>query len=155
MHRPVSPLLHDYKPPAAKKPKKSKALQWFIVGLGIPLAGLAFVSTLTTTSPPPPPPEEPVMSATDGSDFDRETVIELVYAETPLVLADAMNPPPLQKLSLTIGRGDTLDKLFRKHDLDLGNLSEIAKLDEARKRFRKLKPGDQFEITHWSACTRT
>ena len=148
MHRPVSPLLHDYKPPAAKKPKKSKALQWFIVGLGIPLAGLAFVSTLTTTSPPPPPPEEPVMSATDGSDFDRETVIELVYAETPLVLADAMNPPPLQKLSLTIGRGDTLDKLFRKHDLDLGNLSEIAKLDEARKRFRKLKPGDQFEITH-------
>ena len=37
MHRPVSPLLHDYKPPAEKKPAKSKALQWFIVGLGIPL----------------------------------------------------------------------------------------------------------------------
>jgi murein DD-endopeptidase MepM/ murein hydrolase activator NlpD len=146
--RPVSPLLHDYKPSAASQPKKSKAIQWFVVGLGIPLAGLAFVSTLTTTTPTAPPPEEPVITAADGSDFEQETAIELVYAETPLVLADAINPPPLQKLSLTIGRGDTLDKLFRKHDLDLGHLSEIAKLDEARKRFRKLKPGDQFEITH-------
>ena len=119
-----------------------------MVGLGLPLAGLAFLSTLTTTTPPAPPPEEPVMTAADGSDFDTETAVELVYAETPLVLADAINPLPYQKLNLTIGRGDTLDKLFRKHHLDLGHLSQIAKLDEARKRFRKLKPGDQFEITH-------
>ncbi|HSM32102.1 MAG TPA: peptidoglycan DD-metalloendopeptidase family protein [Woeseiaceae bacterium] len=148
MHRPVSPLLHDYKPSAEKKPKKSKALQWFVVGLGLPLAGLAFLSMLTTSTPPAPAPEEPVMTAADGSDYDTETPVELVYAETPLVLADAINPPPYQTLNLTIGRGDTLDKLFRKHDLDLGHLSQIAKLDEARKRFRKLKPGDQFEITH-------
>lgn len=119
-----------------------------MVGLGLPLAGLAFLSTLTTTTPPAPPPEEPVMTAADGSDYDTETPVELVYADTPLVLADAINPPPYQTLNLTIGRGDTLDKLFRKHDLDLGHLSQIAKLDEARKRFRKLKPGDQFEITH-------
>ena len=147
MPRPVSPLLHDYKPSAASQPKKSKAIQWFVVGLGIPLAGLAFVSTLTTTTPTAPPPEEPVITAADGSDFEQETAIELVYADTPLVLADAINPPPHQKLNLTIGRGDTLDKLFRKHDLDLGHLSEISKLDEARKRFRRLKPGDQFEIS--------
>jgi murein DD-endopeptidase MepM/ murein hydrolase activator NlpD len=146
--RPVSPLLHDYKPSAAKNPKKSKALQWFVIGLGMPLAGLVFVSTLTSTTPPAAPPEEPVITATDGSDYDVESPAELVYADTPLVLADAINPPPHQKLNLTIGRGDTLDKLFRKHDLDLGHLSEISKLDEARKRFRRLKPGDQFEITH-------
>ena len=148
MPRPVSPLLHDYKPSAAKNPKKSKALQWFVIGLGIPLAGLVFVSTLTSTTPPAAPPEEPVITATDGSDYDVESPAELVYADTPLVLADAINPPPHQKLNLTIGRGDTLDKLFRKHDLDLGHLSEISRLDEARKRFRRLKPGDQFEITH-------
>jgi murein DD-endopeptidase MepM/ murein hydrolase activator NlpD len=148
LHRSASPLLHDYKPSAAKKPKKSKALQWFVIGLGIPLAGLVFISTLTSTTPPVAPSEEPVITAADGSDYDVETPAELVYAETPLVLADAINPPPYQTLNLTIGRGDTLDKLFRKHDLDLGHLSEISKLDEARKRFRKLKPGDQFEITH-------
>ena len=121
------------------------------MGLGIPLAGLAFVSTLTTTSPTLPPPEEPVMTAVDTPRNDgEETVqpVDLVYAETPLVLADAINPPPLQKLKLTIRRGDTLDKLFRQHDLDLGHLAEISRLDEARSRFRKLKPGDEFEITH-------
>ena len=91
------------------------------------------------------------MMAADAVEYEAEELVdavELVYAETPLVLADAINPPPYQKLNLTIGRGDTLDKLFRKHDLDLGQLSEISRLDEARKRFRKLKPGDEFVITH-------
>jgi len=128
------------------------------VGLGIPLAGLAFVTQLTTTTPPMVPPDEPVITAVEAPRYDAddavarydadEPPIELVYTETPLVLVDAINPPPYQKLNLTIRRGDTLDKLFRQHDLDLGNLAEISRLDEARHRFRKLKPGDQFEITH-------
>jgi len=128
------------------------------VGLGIPLAGLAFVTQLTTTTPPTVPPDEPVITAVEAPRYDAddavarydadEPPIELVYTETPLVLVDAINPPPYQKLNLTIRRGDTLDKLFRQHDLDLGNLAEISRLDEARHRFRKLKPGDQFEITH-------
>ena len=46
MHRPVSPLLHDYKPQVQKKPKKTRALQWFVIGLGIPLLGLALISTV-------------------------------------------------------------------------------------------------------------
>jgi len=141
-------LLHDYKPSAAKKPRKPKALQWFVVGLGLPLAGLAFLSTLTSTAPPSQPPPEPVMTATDGSDFDVEEPVELVYAETPLVLADAINPPPYQEVNLKIRRGDTLDKLFRQNDLSLAQLSEISRLEEARKRFRKLKPGDEFIVTH-------
>jgi murein DD-endopeptidase MepM/ murein hydrolase activator NlpD len=148
LNRPGTSLLHDYKPSAAKAPKKSKALQWFAIGLGIPLAGLAMVSMLTSRTPSTPPQDEPVMTAADGSDFDVDDPVELVYAETPLVLADAINPPPHQEVNLTIGRGDTLDKLFREHDLDLGHLSEISRLDEARERFRKLKPGDQFLIKH-------
>ena len=119
-----------------------------MVGLGIPLLGLALVSSLNSTTIQPPPPQEPVMTAMDAPEPDVALPVELVFAETPLVLADAINPPPYQKLSLTIGRGDTLDKLFRKNDLDLGELSQISKLDEARKRFRKLKPGDEFVVTH-------
>ena len=88
------------------------------------------------------------MTAPAGSEYAVDEPVELIFAEIPLVLADAINPPPHQKLNLTIRRGDTLDKLFRQHDLDLGHLSAISRLDEARKRFRRLKPGDEFLITH-------
>ena len=49
------------------------------------------------------------------------------------------------KLLLTVGRGDTMDKLFRKNNLNLGQLMTIAQLDEAKKLFRKIRPGDVFE----------
>lgn len=88
------------------------------------------------------------MTAPAGSDYAAEEPVELIFAETPLVLAAAINPPPYQELNLTIRRGDTLDKLFRQHNLDLGHLSAISRLDEARRRFRRLKPGDEFVITH-------
>jgi len=64
---------------------------------------------------------------------------------------DLPEPDPLpvyDTLTLTISRGDTLDKLFRKHKLDIGQLVTIARLDEPRKLFRQIKPGDVFEITH-------
>ena len=55
--------------------------------------------------------------------------------------------PIFDKLSLTVGRGDTMGKLFRKYSLDIGHLMSIAQLDEARQRFRRIKPGDVFEVT--------
>ena len=68
-----------------------------------------------------------------------------VFAEVPLVLAPE---PEYETLTFKIKRGDTLDRLFRANNLDLGHLAEIASLDEAGKQFRKIKPGDIFEITH-------
>jgi hypothetical protein len=41
-----------------------------------------------------------------------------------------------------------MEKLFRKNNLDIGELMAIAQLDEAKRRFRRLKPGDVFEVTH-------
>ncbi len=143
MHRPASPLLHDYKPAPLSRPKKSRALQWFIVGLGIPLLGLLLISTIDKTGPLVVPSGTPEMMASGAT----EVIVEepKVFAEVPLVLAPE---PEYETLTLTISRGDTLDKLFRSHDLDLGHLAQIARLDEAGQRFRKIKPGDIFEITH-------
>jgi len=56
--------------------------------------------------------------------------------------------PEFDKLTLTVGRGDTMEKLFRKNGLDVGHLMQIAQLDEAKLRFRRLKPGDVFEVEH-------
>ena len=143
MHRPASPLLHDYKPAPQSRPKTSKALQWFGVGLGIPLLGLALLSTVDRSDTAATPVDIPEMSASAGAEVVTEE--PRVFAEVPLVLAPE---PEYDTLTLTIRRGDTLDKLFRSHDLDLGHLAQIARLDEAGKQFRKIKPGDVFEITH-------
>jgi murein DD-endopeptidase MepM/ murein hydrolase activator NlpD len=147
LHRPVSPLLHDYKPSSATVPKKSKALQWFVVGLGIPLLGLALVTFVDRPGSSATGPATPAMTASAGAEVSvADLVVEpVVYSDTPLVLAPA---PEYDKLTLTIRSGDTLDQLFRKHDLDIGHLATIARLDAAGKQFRRIKPGDVFEITH-------
>ena len=150
MSRPVSPLLHDYKPSAKNRPAKSRALQWFAVGLGIPLLGLALVTALNTDSPDETPPEQPIMTATDNDPVVDDAIAAREEALQPLLTTAEPVEPELQfdKLVLTVGRGDTMEKLFRKNNLDLGHLMAIAQLDEANRQFRKIKPGDVFEITH-------
>ena len=56
--------------------------------------------------------------------------------------------PDFDVVNLKIGRGDTLDRLFRQNNLNLGHLATIAKLEEPKKLFRLLKPGDEFQILH-------
>ena len=143
----MSPLLHDYKPAAPATPKKSRALQWFGVGLGIPLLGLALFSTIDSPSEITPPSEAPAMTASAGAEVSAAELVEepFVIPEEPLVWAPE---PVYDTLTLTIRSGDTLDQLFRKHDLNIGQLVLISRLEEASKHFRKIKPGDVFEITH-------
>jgi len=150
LNRPVSPLLHDYKPSAARRPAKYKAVQWFAVGLGIPLIGIALITGLNQSDPKPPVSNAPVMTATATSE---PLLVETEdFEELPLPMQNpgsvAAPEPQFDTLVLTVGRGDTMEKLFRKNKLNLGQLMEIARLDEAKKRFRKIKSGDIFEITH-------
>jgi murein DD-endopeptidase MepM/ murein hydrolase activator NlpD len=147
LNRPVSPLLHDYKPSAARKPAKFKALQWFAVGLGIPLVGVALISALGSDDDSVPPvADEPVMIAAAADTIPVEQMDADAITED--VLETVPPPPDYDQLSLTVGRGDTMEKLFRAHNLDIGELMTIARLDEAEKQFRRIKPGDVFEVEH-------
>ncbi len=147
MNRPASPLLHDYKPSAAAKPAKSKALWWFAVGFGIPLAGVALISALGTNDIPQPVAEEPVLTAADSAPLPVEDI------DAADIIDDVLEPPPppepeYDRLTLKVGRGDTMEKMFRRNALDVGELFAIARLDAARKEFRRIKPGDIFEVEH-------
>jgi len=149
LNRPVSPLLHDYKQSAPGRPKKSKALQWFAVGLGIPLIAVALISTLDKTTPQIPQTSAPVMMAAADEppvvpDVDQDAVAE----EATALMAMAGPVPEFDQLVLNVASGDTMEKLFRSNNLNLGHLMSIAELDEAKQRFRRIKPGDVFEITH-------
>ena len=156
MNRPASPILHDYKPSARQQVAKSNALHWFAVGLGLPLLGIALLLTLKNASG----------NSTTVVAEDSAAVIAEADSELPVALVEEMPvaaiepvpfpefhpplqlPPEYQKLSLKIKRGDTLDALFRRNDLNLGHLAMIVRLPEASPHLKKLIPGDEFQIEH-------
>lgn len=93
--------------------------------------------------------------AFDDEPADDDTIA--LPAEEPLVSNVVNAPefhPPLQlapeydRLQLTIKRGDTLDRLFRKNGLDLGQLAMMLKDAEAAPHLKKLIPGDELIIEH-------
>ena len=59
-----------------------------------------------------------------------------------------MHEPDYDSLRITIRRGDTLDRVFRRNDLSLSHLAQIAKLPDAGEHLRMLRPGDEIEIHH-------
>ncbi len=113
----------------------------------MPLIGLALVHIVDKSDQSATPPVTPSMTASAGAVIPAEVSVEApaFYTGEPLVWA---LEPEYETLTLTIRSGDTLDQLFRKHDLNLGHLAVIARLDVAKAQFRRIKPGDVFEITH-------
>ena len=147
MSRSASPLLHDYKPSATKKPAKSRALQWFAVGLGLPLIAVLVASLVDSRTTSEPPATEPVMLAA----VDEAPQPETLLATPPVdeIIAPLPQPEPeFDKVTLTVRAGDTMDSLFRKNQLNIAELLSIARLDAAKQRFRRIKPGDTFEVLH-------
>lgn len=55
---------------------------------------------------------------------------------------------PFETLLLDVQPGDTLDGLFRASGLNLVDLAEIMRLDEARQNLRILRPGDTLSVRH-------
>ena len=161
MNRPVSPVLHDYKPSAGQQGKKFNALHWFAVGLGLPLIGITLFLTLKNASG-----TNTSVVADDVAETIVEQDVELANALVEVapgepVAAAVAEPipfppfhPPLElppeydRLELIVKRGDTMDALFRRNRLDLGHLAMIVRLPEAAPHLKRLVPGDEFQIEH-------
>ncbi len=150
MHRRPSPLLHDFKPSAPKKTKKSKALQWFAVGLGVPLAGVLVLTLWNDDTTAARTDSGPALSASDDADiaYGDVTPPGMPLERLSFVRPTLESVVDQRTVDLTVGRGDTLDKIFRQNNLNLGHLAAIARLEEPGKLFRRIKPGDRFEIVH-------
>jgi len=163
--RQVSQLLHDYKSSTTPAPRKSKALLWFAAGLGLPLIGIVWLlsrSEITTTAPL----ENVVVEASydddlvaaetlvtadaEESELDEHNTGQRLLPATPPVFHPPLAPPEPEydRIDITIARGDTLDRIFRRHNIDLGDLAQIIRLPDAQGRLRLLKPGDELEIQH-------
>lgn len=153
MNRPASPLLHDYKPAERTRAPKATKLQWFAVGLGLPLVALLLILFFRNdTSASPPPIDYGLSEAV--IEADAAALPDLGADLAPITLASTARLPVMQavpgydSLQFEVRSGDTLEKLFRRHDLDLANLAAIVRLPEAADYLKMLRPGDEFRIEH-------
>jgi murein DD-endopeptidase MepM/ murein hydrolase activator NlpD len=160
LHRPLSPLLLDYKPSAMSPVRKSKALHWFALGLGLPFLGLALMLSLKNASGTSSilktrgPTQEPLPQLAMDIPITARPASELRdQAALPdpgsIVLPSELEPKPAySSIEVTVHRGDTMEQIFRKNKLNLGHLAKIVRLPEAGKYIRMLRPGDKFELQH-------
>src|SRR5690606_30455050 len=103
-------------------------------------AGVALIVLLTTavrlngSIPAAEPPAAPELAAAPPP------------VAVPAVAEVQPDSPAL--LTLTVQDGDTLDGLFRHHDLSISDLARVLTLPEAKQHLRILRPGDVIQIRH-------
>jgi len=154
LHRPVSPIRHDYKHKLAHRNPGPRRLSWFAVGLGLPLAVVALLAGLrdaggTAEQVTPDMMEREIAASLSipAPPMQRrsESLAELLAPSAP---AEAAEIVPYTPLTLEVARGDTLDRLFRRHSLSIADLARITSLKEAKDPLRLIRPGDRLEIRH-------
>ena len=124
-------------------------MYWFAVGVGIPLVAVALLRGLVSEESHPVAPHEPIATAPEAVPLPVEEALPAAIDVASLGPVPAAPPEPeYERVTLTVGRGDTMEKLFRRNNLDIAHLLAIARLDEAKTRFRRIKPGDVFEVEH-------
>ncbi len=137
--------MRDYKPAEARPQTRGRWLLWFIAGLGLPLITVALMLPDTQETPP----------IASKSQVNLAPVVKPAAPAKRTSKKQALTPKPAAeptqigaRTTLTVGRGDSLDYLFRRNELSIADLSIIMQQDLAREHLRLIKPGDEIEITH-------
>ena len=143
MGRPDSQIRLDCKPENKSAPGRSwRQLRWLASALATPVVGglLLLMGSAGGHSP-----------GTTHASLLNMSLQTQSLALPPLPLPPPSAPvapaePAMTELDLQVRRGDTLDQLFRKNDLDVGQLHEMLALPDARNGLRLVKPGDVLEL---------
>jgi murein DD-endopeptidase MepM/ murein hydrolase activator NlpD len=147
---------HDYKQIEFKDKHAVRRAPWFVAGLGIPLLCLGFIAP-RNDAPPIDPAEfhtsEIELAADEKAVPDATNLTPSTEADSapanPAALADQGlldTTPRGAELTLEVRSGDSLDRMFRRNDLQAADLAEIMTLDAARKHLRLIKPGDKIKV---------
>ena len=135
-------IRHDYKDTVHDTPlRRARRGPRFVTGLTLVLCGVVVVVLMQ------PNPRE-VGSAPD--DLPRlGDPPELPRARAAPAEPDAAGAAAAQtRLGMVVARRDTLERLFRRHNLSLSDLGAMTGLAEAARHLRMLRPGDEIHVSH-------
>ena len=120
---------------------------WFLAGLFLPVVGILVVILSSAQDTVLPPAANPI--ATAGATASLPLSLPQPGAAAALVAeATAAASTELTSTRLTVQSGDSLDRLFRRHELSLSDLAEMVQLTPARDYLVRLQPGDEIEVAH-------
>lgn len=68
-------------------------------------------------------------------------------AQPPAIVPAAVTAP-FEFVAITIGRNDTLDRVFRELRLRVSDLAELRSLPDVRRSLDLIRPGDVIQLTH-------
>jgi murein DD-endopeptidase MepM/ murein hydrolase activator NlpD len=144
-----SGIRHDYKSgPLPSQSRSTRHWSWFVVGLALPLLTLSLMLVSERNESKIPAPAE-------LTELTMQAQRRPLPADPPTAAPVAPKADPAidagLSLELLVRPGDSLDSLFRRHDLSLADLGAMSRLDEAGQHLRLLRPGDNIKVTRRGA----
>jgi murein DD-endopeptidase MepM/ murein hydrolase activator NlpD len=142
----IGGVRHDYKN-ASGSITSVLNRRWvlFAFGLSLPLLTVALLyASQAERSKAVPPPAEITVGPIRDQPFAIPPVAPPAVEPAPAIVIE----PLAVALDLLVKRGDTLEILFRRNNLNLADLAALVALPEAGASLKLLKPGDQLAIAH-------
>jgi murein DD-endopeptidase MepM/ murein hydrolase activator NlpD len=91
----------------------------------------------------------PNTSAETAKPASSMTVAAANAAPTRAALASSpANQASLSTIEVIVGRNDTLDRIFRRLELDVADLASMRALPELRSELDRLRPGELLKVVH-------
>jgi murein DD-endopeptidase MepM/ murein hydrolase activator NlpD len=142
------PMMRDYKPTQAKPQPRARWLLWFIAGLGVPLITVAIM--LPNSDLPPQLEADAAVSEMKAIESTPPAPVKALTPskEIPLYVAAPEPVPVGERTTLTIRSGDSLDRLFRRNNLSITDLTLILQQKLAKQHLRLIRPGDEIIVFH-------
>ena len=143
-----SGVRHDYKDGAvsARRKRVRQALM-FVAGLALPVLAVALLYVGRAEQSGARPISSEVAASPIGPPELPTAEPEATPTE-PAAPALAIADLPGSVLTLQVARGDTLESLFRRNGLSVGDLADLVALPDVGRGLKLVKPGDRLEISH-------
>jgi murein DD-endopeptidase MepM/ murein hydrolase activator NlpD len=90
----------------------------------------------------------PPRAIPDAAGLGPALATALIEAATPGQDEPSEPVDTSRRTMLTVQSGDSLDRLFRRHELSVGDLHGLLKVKEAAPHLRRIRPGDTIDVVH-------
>ena len=137
-------IRHDYKNRIKTPVATERHWLLFLCGLFIPILAITLFFTIESDKPQVLTETAYMPESTAEPSSSLLSPIQAEEIQPDLIQNNTKDKPVI----ITVGQGETLEGLFRRHALSLGDLSVMVRLPQAADHLRILLPGDEVLVNH-------